>query len=365
MPVTVRGWLMRDKGLFYLGTARGWWRLENVSSGLLSRLGLRPESPVVVRGERRDGAVLDIEDIRVRRRSGRARPAFVADPVPQLFVGSDLRLTAHRWLRAAGCVEVSLPARHYGPRHPVASDRDADGGGFDAGEGDLTECVREAVHAGLDRFFAFVRRPTLASDVDEQLAEREHLLVVDDEDDVDAAMGFVGQLVGELSATAGLPLDPGSVLVVPLRAARLQRLEIPESWSAPVRQVLRARLLAQGATLHEAVRADGRTAWLVDPGERPAQVARILDITDAVLLETASHRPGPAPTWYRDPSHPATATLAVGPATLASVWSLDGAGYVAAVAWDELVMVVCQLPSPSSAQLFPRRRSLREVSRAR
>jgi hypothetical protein len=50
---THAGWLVRDKGSFYLAMATGWLRLLGVDSGLLRDLGLRPESPVLVEG--RDG----------------------------------------------------------------------------------------------------------------------------------------------------------------------------------------------------------------------------------------------------------------------------------------------------------------------
>jgi hypothetical protein len=61
---------MRDKGLFYLGTAAGWWRLEGVDSGLLQRVGVRPESPVRIVGSVRQGYVLSVDEIQPGWRPG-------------------------------------------------------------------------------------------------------------------------------------------------------------------------------------------------------------------------------------------------------------------------------------------------------
>lgn len=351
MTTTLRGWLMRDKGLFYLGTPTGWWRLENLNSGLLARFGVRPESPVLVQGRPSSGHVFQVEHIGCRGRPGGSRPEFVADPVPQLFLASDLRLHVHTWLRKRHHVELSLPLSWEGVCAPVRA-------------------AQAAIAAGIDRFFAFARAPTQSSDADELLEEREQLLIVDDTENLDAAVRLINTLIAELAAVVGVTVSLDAVAVAPFDRGSLQRLEVPESWSESACAVVRKRLRGAGASIREVPRSDGRIAWLVDPGTNALQVRRLLDLAESAMLGQADASLQLATTWYRNPLEPHTATAVVGTRDVATVRRVeldDGfseSGFVASVAWEELVAVLGQLPWSGEAQLFPRSRSAGEVLRA-
>jgi hypothetical protein len=142
-------------------------------------------------------------------------------------------------------------------------------------------------------------------------------------------------------------------------------LDLPGSWEQAVREVVWRRLVDAGAKVYEMRRADGGAAWLVDAGGDPVTVRRLLDRADATALNGAGSGWQVAPTWFRDPELPHVAVLTLGQREVATLFtSEDEPGFLAVLAWEDLLTVLCQLPWPGAAQLLARHASLEEVSDA-
>ncbi|MEO3802131.1 hypothetical protein [Nonomuraea sp. B1E8] len=325
---THAGWLVRDKGSFYLAMATGWLRLLGVDSGLLRDLGLRPESPVLVQGcagPRNTLRVTRIEGRGVRRLGRPVRPRFIADPVPHLEPASDLRMACHVELRRREFPEVSLPVA----------------------VGDAA--VREAIDGGLERFFAFV--PPFPDGSAGDGAEQEERLVVADATAVQDQLAGLGTgLICRLAETAGdgVPVAAFGRLTTPERSPAF--FDPPPAWPARAHAVLTGRLHAVGARPVEIPLRDGRTRLAVCGGD-PVAVARLLDLADSTALreEHGLSRQW-CPTWVSPGDGTSRDWLHLGGYRVAEC---DGG--VLHVFWERLITVLCRLRSPADARLLPAR----------
>ncbi|MFI9848243.1 hypothetical protein ACIHFD_65320 [Nonomuraea sp. NPDC051941] len=329
---THAGWLVRDKGWFYLAMATGWLRLIGVDSGLLRDLGLRPESPILVQG--RAGPRNSLHVTRIEGRGGReigrtVRPRFIANPVPHLELASDIRLACHIELRRRHLPEVSLPV--------VPGDA----------------AVAEALGGGLDRFFAFVP-PTFEGPTDDgaerDTGQEERLLVADATAVPDQLADLGTGLICRLAEAAG----SGVPVAAFGRFATAERAPVffdpPSSWPAPAHAVLIGRLRAVGARPETIQLPEGRTRLAVCGGDS-VTVARLLDLTDSTTLrEDHGISRQWCPTWISLQNGLSGAWLHLGGYRVA-----EYEGAVLQVFWERLITVLCGLSDPADARLFPTR----------
>ncbi|MEO3797008.1 hypothetical protein ABGB14_42985 [Nonomuraea sp. B10E15] len=329
---THAGWLVRDKGSFYLATATGWLRLLGVDSGLLRDLGLRPESPVLVRGCAGPRNTLRVARIEGRggRRLGRpVRPRFIADPVPHLEAASDLRMACHVELRRREFPEVSLP---------VAA-------------GDAA--VGEAVGGGLERFFAFLPPfpdGSAGDEAGEDGGREERLVVADATAEQDQLADLGAGLICRLAETAGdgVPVAAFGRFTTPERSPAF--FDPPPAWPARAHAVLTGRLHAVGAQPVEIPLRSGGTRLAVRGGD-PVAVARLIDLADSTALrEDHGLARQWCPTWVSPGDGTSRDWLHLGGYRVAEC---DGA--VLHVFWERLITVLCGLRSPADARLLPAR----------
>ncbi|WP_327105953.1 hypothetical protein [Nonomuraea glycinis] len=333
---THAGWLVRDKGSFYLAMATGWLRLLGVDSGRLRDLGLRPESPVLVDGCAGPRNTLQVTRIEGRggRRLGRpVRPRFIANPVPHLEPASDIRLACHVELRRREFPEVSLPVT--------------------AGDA----AIVAAIGGGLDRFFAFVPPlPPLppfphgsAGDEAEEDAGQEERLVVADTTAVPGHLADLGSgLIRRLAETAGDGVPAGAFgrFATPERSPAF--FDPPSAWPARAHAVLTGRLHAVGAEPVRIPLPDGRTRLAVCGGD-PVAVARFLDLAGSTALREEHGLPRQwCPTWVSPGDGTSRDWLHLGGYRVA-----ECDGVLLHVFWERLITVLCGLRSPADARLLP------------
>lgn len=321
------GWLIRDKGRFYLATAFEWWRMTGVDPRALRGRGIRPESAATVVGSVGSGRTLRVHDIRAHRPGGpqrSARPAFIAEPVPHLLAASDIRLAWHRWLRGEGFVELSLPtpgAEALGP-----------------------DLAHRLVLGGLHRGFRFGRGPAPT--------EREELAVFEGGADLRRTADLVTGLVcraGE-AAGAGIPRSAFVTWGAGTRARHHEFFDCP----AGARRLVEERLRSAGASVAHIGSQGGRDRLAVWGGD-PFARARILDLAAGVLARQEDIADQWCPTWVR-------AGCADGEEADGGLRaSLDLRGHrvaecragFAAVDWVRLVSAVCGLRGEHDAVLEP------------
>ncbi|MEV5887865.1 hypothetical protein [Nonomuraea fuscirosea] len=329
---THAGWLVRDKGSFYLAMATGWLRLLGVDSGLLRDLGLRPESPVLVEGcagPRSTLQVIKIEGRGVRRLGRPVRPRFIANPVPHLEPASDIRMACHVELRRREFPEVSLPVA--------------------AGDASIVE----AIGGGLDRFFAFVPpfpHGSAGDEADEDAGQEERLVVADTTAVFDQLADLGTGLICRLAETAGdgVPVAAFGRFATPERSPAF--FDPPPAWPAQAHAVLTGRLHAAGAQPVRIPLPDGRTRLAVCGGD-PVAVARYLDLADSTALRQDHGLSRQwCPTWVAPGDGTSRAWLHLGGYRVA-----ECDGVILHVFWERLITVLCGLRSPADARLLPAR----------
>lgn len=300
--IQLTGWFVRDKGLYYLGTAAGWWQLADVDPNWAHRE-LRTESLVRVAGVAEPGyrlRIVSIDRVSAAYLPRVGRPRFIEDPVPQLFAASDMRLTIHTTLRAAGYIEVGLaPA------------------GPDAAIGLLL--------AGLDRFYAYVPDGAVEDLVVADLtASRAELRA--------NGTALVSALLPAVHCGDWAELTPAA-------GGDLRFFDPPRDWPASARDLLSGRIAGTGAELAKIPTTSGGTRWAITGGD-PLAVDRLLDIADSVAPAA-----GPAASWCPTWMLGAEAdTLQVAAYRLASVRES-----LLRLHWNHVATVACGLRGPAEA----------------
>lgn len=333
----VSGWLIRDRGVHYVMTDRGWIELLGVDREDLERQGVGTEQPVAVHGRWKSATSLEPHRVTAigtpaRRGADPARrPYFVVHPVPQLHAASRLRGRLHERLHRLGFMEISLPSiwarsEEYGVEEftlthsllgPDTELRLLQSPEF---------ALWTAMAAGLDDSYSFARcyrheaRPAQGREGD-YLAEFEQLVIARSGTTLEEMVELAENLVATMAAEAGIAVRPEDfVRVDPLegdgrttpdgRAVdELVLFTVPAHWPVAARRVTRDRLEQLGAQVYLLAGADddeadareatdpadavlgspGRSVrWAVVAGPQDAAVRRVLDIAGGFDADGAS-----------------------------------------------------------------------------
>jgi tRNA synthetases class II (D, K and N) len=292
------GWLIRDKGQYYLMTDRGWLELLDLTRTDLAAAGVQPESPAHVRGQLVNPVSVRVESIRGAALAAAAprRPYFAVNPLSSPHLASNLRGLVHQWLRDQNFPELPLPnvwtrSEEYGLEefqlgHEL----------LPAGKLRLLQSPEfaawTALAEGVERFFTFGRcfryednpRPGYEGDY---LIEFEQLVIARSFSTVAEMVDLTEDLILMICAELKVAIDKSEFLRAGPRGLAeftlpgglgiedVALFTVPVGWNSAAQRVLRGRLLAAGARIHELGEA-GR--WWVELGAEPPAVRRVLDI---------------------------------------------------------------------------------------
>lgn len=317
---TATGWLIQDKGQYYLMTEVGWIQLVGLDRERLRQTGLAPESPVRVSGTRLDSVTMDVAEIDgtgigPERADGR-RPYFAVHPVSALHTGSALRGEAHAWLRDHGYPEIILPtvwrrSEEYGVEEFRLAHSAMPAGGAPLVLLQSSEfALMTALAQGISRIFTFGRcyrfeeNPRLGLEGD-YLIEFEQLVVATAFTTLEDMMRLTEQLLSHLAGTVGQALRPDDFYRLPAAGGaaagsggtpgieELVLFAVPDGWNAKALRLMIDRLRSAGATVYPMDAREGLTGpdaqlpetampgsrWAVAPGPDATTVRHILDIS--------------------------------------------------------------------------------------
>ncbi|WP_416485588.1 amino acid--tRNA ligase-related protein [Streptomyces sp. CL12] len=344
------GWLIADKGQFFLMTDAGWLELKKVSRPRLKDFGVVPESAVAVHGRRLSATEFEVHRM---RGTGSARPPeppsrrphFAVHPVDSLLTGSRLRGEVHNWARGQGFPEIVLPSvwrrsEEYG----VEELRLAHGKLRGDKELILLQSPEfplwTALAHGVGKLFTFGRcfryeeypRPGFEGDY---LIEFEQLVLARSFTTVDAMIALAEDLIRHLLESlgqnlegvdfyrllpAGLAADgehgrPGPRTGLAPGIDDLLLFTVPGNWNTRALGLLLGQLSTAGARVHRMDPARGLACaddwesgpaggsrWAIEPGEQRPRVERILDIAGG--MSDAGQRAARSrwnPTWNMYP----------------------------------------------------------------
>lgn len=260
------GWLIRDKGLHYLATSRGWFTLTDVPHGSGS------ERPARVRGVLVDDLTIRVEGIELGDAADgpdRRRPDLVVGGRTELYEASRLRLAVQQWLAARGYVHVTLPhvwfrTEEYGAPEYTLGHR-ALGTREDLRLLQSPELpLYYALVEGMEPCWTFGRcyRHEVVHDPDldgNYLLEFEQMVVGASHTSLEEMMDVAQELVRHLAAEVAVTIRDEDYRRLDGLVARgvdvphlddLLLFAAPGSWPPRARQLLTERLLSAGASLY-------------------------------------------------------------------------------------------------------------------
>ncbi|WP_327129809.1 amino acid--tRNA ligase-related protein [Streptomyces sp. NBC_01727] len=345
------GWLIVDKGQFFLMTDSGWIELKGLDRPRLKGFAVAPESAVVVEGRRTGERDLAVETVRgtlapaAAAKGGGRRPHFAVHPVDRLLKGSRLRGEVHHWARQQGFPELVLPtvwgrSEEYGVEEVRLSHsrlkREKDLILLQSPEFPLWTALAQGIGKlfTFGRCFRYEQFPRQGYEGD-YLLEFEQLVLARSFTTVDEMIKLTEDLIRHLAASLGLALESADFfrLLPPGLAADgrhgttgartglassiddLLLFTVPEGWNRKALGILLGQLASAGARVHRMDGAGGLSTaedwesgpaggsrWAIEAGQERPRVQRILDVAGS--MSDAGQRAARGrwnPTWNMYP----------------------------------------------------------------